>query len=114
MTDGIIIAILVVVVFIGLSSTVKHFTKKGGCCGSSDYKPKKKKLSKVQYKKTFKVDGMHCEHCKRRVEEVVNDISGVAGVVNLKKGELTISYETEVSDDMIRNKLERVGYTLVL
>ena len=41
MTDGIIIVILVVVLFIGLRSTVKHFTKKGGCCGSSDYKPKR-------------------------------------------------------------------------
>ena len=113
MTDGIIIAILVVVLFIGLRSTVKHFTKKGGCCSSSDYKPKKKKLSKVQYRKTFVVEGMHCEHCKRRVEEAVNNIRGVAGVVNLKKRELTISYEMGISDEEIIAAVIKAGYQII-
>ncbi|MFR4756954.1 MAG: heavy-metal-associated domain-containing protein [Evtepia gabavorous] len=36
--------------------------------------------------KTFQVEGMHCEHCKVRVEEAVNDIKGAAGKVDLKKG----------------------------
>jgi len=112
MTDGIIIAILVVALFLGIRSTVKHFARKGGCCSSADYKPKRKKLSKVLYQKTFKVEGMHCEHCKARVEEIVNDIKGTAGSVNLKKGELTVSYEEDVSDELIRGKLEWVGYTL--
>lgn len=112
MTDGIIIVFLVVVVFAGLRSTVKHFKGEGGCCGGSDYKPKKKKLSKVMYQRSFRVAGMHCEHCKRRVEEAVNDIPGVAGVVNLKKNELKVSYETDVDDELIKSKLERLGYSL--
>ena len=112
MTDGIIIAILVVVMFLGIRSMVKHFGRKQGCCGSSDYKPKKKKLSKVLYKKTFLVEGMHCEHCKRRVEEAVSDISGVAGIVNLKKGELIVSYEADVGDEVIMVKLEQRGYSV--
>lgn len=114
MTDGIIIAILVVALFFGIRATVKHFARKGGCCGSADYKPKKKKLSKVLYQKTFKVEGMHCEHCKARVEEVVNDIQGVSGSVNLKKGILTVSYAEDVDDELIKNKIERVGYKVVL
>lgn len=114
MTDGIIIAILVVALFLGIRSTVKHFAGKSGCCGSADYKPKKKKLSKVLYQKTFRVEGMHCERCKARVEEVVNDIKGVAGSVNLKKGELTVSYAEDVEDELIKSKLERVGYTVVV
>ncbi len=113
MTDEIIIVILVVVLFIGLRSTVKHFTKKGCCCSSSDYKPKKKKLSKVQYRKTFTVEGMHCEHCKRRVEEAVNDIRGVAGVVNLKKRELIVSYELETSDEKIIAAVIKAGYQII-
>lgn len=112
MTDGIIVVILVVVMFFGIRSSVKHFARKGSCCGSSDYKPKKKKLSKVLYKKIFQVDGMQCEHCKRRVEEAINDISGVAGIVNLKKGELTISYEADVEDEVIMEKLEQRGYSV--
>jgi len=113
MTDGIIIAILVVAIFFGIRATVKHFARKGGCCGSADYKPKKKKLSKVLYQKIFKVEGMHCEHCKARVEEVVNDIRGLAGHVDLKKGELTVSYSEDVEDELIKAKLERVGYMVV-
>lgn len=114
MTDGIIIAILVVAFFFGIRATVKHFARKGGCCGSADYKPKKKKLSKVLYQKNFKVEGMHCEHCKARVEEVVNDIQGVSGSVNLKKGILTVSYAENVDDELIKSKIDRVGYKVVL
>jgi len=114
MTDGIIIAILVVALFFGIRATVKHFARKGGCCGSADYKPKKKKLSKVLYQKNFKVEGMHCEHCKARVEEVVNDIQGVSGSVDLKNGTLTVSYAEDVDDELIKSKIERVGYKVVL
>ena len=112
MGDGIIIGVLVIVVFIGIRSSVKHFTGQGGCCGGGNYKPKKKKLSKVIYKKTFKVEGMHCNHCKVRVEEIVNDIKGVAGKVNLKKGELTVSYEEDVADELIKSRIERAGYSV--
>ena len=113
MTDGIIIAILVVALFFGIRATVKHFARKGGCCGSADYKPKKKKLSKVLYQKNFKVEGMHCEHCKARVEEVVNDIQGVSGSVDLKNGTLTVSYAEDVDDELIKSKIERVGYKVL-
>lgn len=113
MTDVVIIAILAVALFFGIRSAVKHFTRKSGCCGSAEYKPRKKKLSKVLYQKTFLVEGMHCERCKARVEEVVNDIKGVAGSVNLKKGELTVSYAEDVEDELIKSKLERVGYKVV-
>ena len=46
-TENIILLVLVVVVVaIGLWSTVRHFRGKGGgCCGGGDYKPRKKKLS---------------------------------------------------------------------
>ena len=48
-TENIILLVLVVVVVaIGLWSTVRHFRGKGGgCCGGGDYKPRKKKLSHV-------------------------------------------------------------------
>lgn len=85
----------------------------GGCCSSSGYKLKSKKLSNVLYQKTFQVEGMHCEHCKNRVEEVVNDIKGVAGKVDLKKGELTVSYTEDVADELIKAKIARAGYTVI-
>lgn len=112
MENYIIIAILVLAVGFGSISAIKHFKGQGGCCGGGSYKPKKKKLKHVLYQKTFKVEGMHCDHCKNRVEEVVNDMKGLAGTVHLKNGELTVSYEEEVDDEVIKARLERAGYTV--
>lgn len=113
MENLIIIAIIAVVAVIGVVYTVKHFKGKGGCCGGGGYKAKKKKLSNVLYEKTFKVEGMHCENCKTRVEEVVNDMKGVAGRVDLKKAELTVSYAEDVDDEVIKARIQRAGYTVV-
>lgn len=107
----IILVILLIVVLAGRSA-IGHFHGQGGCCCGGDYKPRRKHLKNIRCKKIFTVEGMHCEHCKNRVEEVVNDISGVAGHVDLRRGELTVSYAEDVADDVIRQKIERAGYTV--
>ena len=112
MENYIIIGIIIVIAFFAIRTIVKRQGRKG-CCGSgSDYKPRKKKLQAVIATKVFTVDGMHCEKCANRVTEVVNDITGVAGVVDLKKGIVTVSYEQEVADEQIKARIERVGYTV--
>ena len=112
MDNYIIIGVIAVIALIAIGTIVKRKGRKG-CCGSgSDYKPKKKKLKNVIATKAFKVDGMHCEKCSTRVTEAVNDIPGVAGVVNLKKGIVTVSYEQAVSDAYIKDRIERHGYTV--
>lgn len=112
MDNYIIIGIIVLLAVIAIGTLVKGSGRKG-CCGSgSDYKPRKKKLQAVIATKIFVVDGMHCEKCANRVTEVVNDITGVAGVVDLKKGIVTVSYEQEVADEQIKARIERVGYTV--
>ena len=112
MDNYIIIGIIVLIAVIAIGTLVKRSGRKG-CCGSgSDYKPRKKKLQAVIATKVFAVDGMHCEKCANRVTEVVNDITGVAGVVDLKKGIVKVSYEQEVADEQIKARIERVGYTV--
>ena len=112
MDNYIIIGVIALIALVAIGTIVKRKGRKG-CCGSgSDYKPRKKKLQAVIATKVFAVDGMHCEKCANRVTEVVNDIPGVAGVVDLKKGIVTVSYEQEVADDQIKAKIERVGYTV--
>ena len=112
MENYIIIGIIIVIAFFAVRTIVKRKGRKG-CCGSgSDYKPRKKKLKNVIATKIFVVDGMHCEKCANRVTEVVNDITGVAGVVDLKKGIVTVYYEQEVADEQIKARIERVGYTV--
>ena len=112
MEDVIILGILLVVLVGAIVTLIKRAGRRG-CCGSSgDYKPRKKKLKNVIATKVFVVDGMHCEKCAGRVTEAVNDIPGVAGVVDLKKGLVTVSYERDVPDGQLRAAIERVGYTL--
>ena len=112
MENTVISGILLVIAFFAVRTIVKRKGRKG-CCGSgSDYKPRKKKLKHVIATKVFVVDGMHCEKCANRVTEVVNDIPGIAGAVNLKKGIVTVSYEQEVPNEQIKARIERVGYTV--
>jgi len=111
--ENVIIMGILLVILLGAIITLVRRAGCKGCCGSgSDYKPRKKKLTNVIATKVFAVDGMHCEKCAGRVTEAVNDIPGVAGVVNLKKGIVTVSYEREVPDGQIRAAIERVGYTV--
>lgn len=110
MENFIIGGILLALLALGAFYTVRHFKRQSGCCGGGGYKSKKKKLSRVLYQKRFAVEGMHCKQCKRRVEETVSDIKGVAGRVDLKKGILTVSYAENVADELIRAKIERAGY----
>ena len=112
MENYIIIGIVIAVVAVGILSAIKHFRGQGGCCGGGDYRPKRKKLKGIRYQKTFRVEGMHCEHCKRRIEEAVNDLRGAAGRVDLKRGMLTVSYAEEVADEVILQKIERIGYRI--
>ncbi|MBE6600873.1 MAG: heavy-metal-associated domain-containing protein [Ruminococcaceae bacterium] len=112
MENDIIIGMIAVIVVIAVISSIKHFKGEGSCCGGGSYKPKRKKFSDIKYTKKFKVGGMRCKHCKRRVEEAVNDIKGIAGRVDLKKGELTVSYAEDIDDEIIKAKIERAGYTV--
>jgi len=113
MTDIIIIVILVVIVGAGVLSIVKKSKEKSSCCGSTAYKAKEKKLSKVVSKKTFKVEGMYCQNCVNRVMEDVQDIAGASANVELKKGIVTVSMECDIADAVIVNAIEKHGYKVI-
>ena len=86
MSDVIIIFIMVILIIVGIRSTVKHFKGEGGCCGGgSSVKVKRKKLKQVVKQRTVMIEGMTCEHCKARVESRLNELDGVSAKVNLKK-----------------------------
>lgn len=114
MENVIIILILVILMTIGIHSSIKHFKGEGGCCGGgSAVKKKQKKLKAVVAKKVVMVEGMTCEHCKSRVERSIDDIDGAAAKVNLKKKEAVISLEKEISNEQIREAIEKSGYIVI-
>ena len=113
MENFIIKCLLIIAVGLAIIPTIRHFKGHGGCCGGSSYKPKKKKLKRVIQKKTFKVEGMHCEHCSNRVMEAVNSIPELSAKVKLKQGLVIISYAEPVEDNLIKEAIERIGYKVV-
>ena len=113
MENFIIFIIIAILVLVGISSMLKHFKGQGGCCGGGNTYVSKKKLKNIIAKKTFIVEGMSCENCKARVERYINDIDGAVGKVNLKKKELLVSMNREVSDEEIKAAIEKAGYTIV-
>lgn len=113
MQDFIIVGILAVVVVVGVMSTRNHLKGKGACCGGKNIYISKKKLKKVIAKKTYIVEGMTCENCEARVLRYINDIDGVAGKMNLRKKELVVSMEREVSDDEIIAAVTKAGYQII-
>lgn len=112
MENYIIIGVIAVIIIIAVAVLIKRAGRKGCCSSGSDIKPRKKKLTSVCATKVFKVEGMQCEKCANRVTEVINDIPHVAGVVDLKSGTVTVSYEEDVPDELIMARVERAGYSI--
>ena len=113
MENVIILAILVVVIAVAVLRARKHF-KGGGCCGSgSNTIRSKKELTEPKLgEKILTVEGMHCENCQARVENILNRMDGVACRVNLKKKTAVVSYSTEVSDEVLKEAVEKLGYSV--
>lgn len=109
MENALIVTVLVLALAIALFALWRRKSSRG-CCGGAAYRAKKKRLASVRYEKTFRVEGMHCKSCSARVEEIVNDIVGVAGRVDLKAGTLTVLYAKDVSDELIAIRLAAHGY----
>lgn len=110
MSNYIIAALLIVVLYFCLRSSIKHFRGEGGCCGGGTYKARKKKLNTVIGKKTVMVEGMSCQHCVNRVMEAVNSIDGASALVKLKKGIVIVSVEHPVSNEVLKTAIEKAGY----
>ncbi len=113
MAPYIVGGIAVLLIVVGIVSTVRRIRTRSSCCSGGTYRPRKKRLKQIVCQKTFRVEGMHCERCSARVEEVVGDLPGLAGEVDLKKGLLTVSYAVDVEDEVILSRLARAGYPAI-
>ena len=114
MTDFVIAGILIILIIIGIRSSVKHFKGEGGCCGGgSSVKVKRKKLKQVVKQRTVIIEGMTCEHCKARVESRLNELDGVSAKVNLKRKTAVVSMEKNIEDEVIKKAVENAGYEVI-
>lgn len=64
--------------------------------------------------KTLTIEGMMCEHCKKRVEDTLNAMEGVTAVeVNLAEKTAVVTLEKEVETSAFEQVITEAGYTLV-
>ncbi len=65
-------------------------------------------------KKLIKVDGMHCDHCKMRVEKALKKISGVtSAIVNLESKTAEIEPTSEIDDTVINTVIDDIGFKVI-
>ena len=65
-------------------------------------------------KKTIKIDGMHCNHCKMRVEKALKALNGVtSAVVNLEAKTADIESTSEINDAAIAEAIDDAGFKVI-
>ena len=59
----------------------------------------------------IKVNGMTCGGCENRVQNVLKTIDGIQNVIaSHKNGTVTITSKNDVSLDIIKEKIEDIGF----
>jgi len=63
-------------------------------------------------KKTFKVNGMACDHCKSRVERTLSCLKGVeSATVNLAEKTVTVVYDEDLAKpEYMKKAVDEAGY----
>lgn len=111
MGNVIILAILLVMVVLAVNSGRKHFKGSGGCCGGGgEERPHKKLEEPAAGQRVLSVEGMHCESCQARIEKAIDRLDGVVCKTNLRKKTATVTYSQPVSDDTLKEIVEKLGY----
>lgn len=110
-----IIALLVALLIIAaLRSTKRRLTS--GCCGGGDtvksVKVADRDSSHYQHEAVISIDGMHCENCKKRVENALNSISGVYARANVEKKNADVLMKESLTEDVLRDTVMKAGYTV--
>lgn len=99
--------ILIMTAIFALRGTLKHMSGKGGCCGGgSQPKVRKEKLKKVKETKIFKIEGMSCDNCRKRIENELNSMDQVNAKVSLKRKEAVVKLGTDIEDTVIIDRIE--------
>lgn len=113
---GTVIVVLILVIIIGFSlrSSFKHMKGEGGCCGGgSEPKVKKQKLKEVKGTKIFKIEGMSCDNCRKRIENELNSIDQVNAKVSLKNKEAVVKLGADIKEETLIRSIEKLGYKVI-
>ena len=113
-TDIIVIAVIAVMMFFAVKSSVKHFKGEGACCGGGG-KPaliKPKKPARVIATKKILIEGMTCDHCAARIQNALNALDGVCAKVKRNRGLAIVQLGRDIDDEVLRQTITDLGYTV--
>ncbi len=72
----------------------------------------KKEIKKKE--KVMNIEGMMCPHCEARVKKALEALEGVEeAVVSHESGTAEIKLSSDISDEILRETIEKDGYTVV-
>ena len=61
--------------------------------------------------KTIFIEGMHCAHCSKRVEEALKAIKGVKSVeISLEEKKAEVILKSDVKDEVLKQSIENIGF----
>lgn len=64
--------------------------------------------------KTIYIEGMHCAHCSKKVEDALKQIKGVKNVkVDLEEKKAEIISKFEIEDKDIESTIEDIGFKVI-
>lgn len=65
-------------------------------------------------KKTINIEGMHCEHCKKRVENALSKIDGITGAeVSLENSCAVVECSSDVKNDLFIEAIGDLGFDVM-
>ena len=117
MGTAVILAILAVVVFIGIRSTVKRATS--GCCGNGGekirrIKPSDPDRSHYPYEIELTVDGMMCSGCETKVSNALNQLNGVYAKADHSAGVVNVLLKQKLDEKDLINVVNGIGPYVVI
>lgn len=116
MATGIICIALIVICILAVKSYAKKLTH--GCCGGGDVvvkkvKPADRDISHYPYVYRIQIEGMTCDNCRIRVENIFNSRDGFMVKVSLRKKSAVIRTKKPVQEEELSHLIEDIGYTAV-
>lgn len=113
MATAIICVILIIVAYIGIRSTIKRAAR--GCCNGGSETVRKvriedKDVHNYPFQMDLEVDGMTCSNCKKRVENALNERTGVLAKVDLEKKLVQIHMKEVIPEEELRELIRKAGY----
>ncbi len=123
-TVDIIIIVVIAAVFVGAAALWAYGKRngqicsgdcsrcKGGCNGNKKA-AKAKNKDNYAYSQTFKISGMTCSNCAKRIENELNELDGVWADVNFESASAEFRAKGEINADTICGIVARLGYSAV-